>query len=153
MSNSANASADAYSFFPNVPAPTPPDFGAITRGLPVERRLKTLRERREHWLPYGMWTCADGREVLFNRRYAPIWSRRPGQYAQQIACWEFVDWITQCWLFDDSVLPPWDDRADPEVRARVHRALRDFLVGAEVTGFKPTGLGDEFNSDMTRRTA
>jgi hypothetical protein len=29
-------------------------------------------------LPYGMWTCADGREVLFNRSYQPLWQRRPG---------------------------------------------------------------------------
>jgi hypothetical protein len=30
------------------------------------------------WLslvPYGMWTCEDGREVLFNRVYAPIAER------------------------------------------------------------------------------
>jgi hypothetical protein len=25
--------------------------------------------------PYGMWTCADGSEVLFNRFYAPIAER------------------------------------------------------------------------------
>ena len=27
------------------------------------------------WLPYGRWRCADGREVLFNRFYEPIWER------------------------------------------------------------------------------
>jgi hypothetical protein len=26
-------------------------------------------------LPYGLWRCADGREVLFNRHYRPIWQR------------------------------------------------------------------------------
>ena len=37
---------------------------------PVDRRL------------YGKWTCADGREVLFNRGYRPIWQRYPGQPAE-----------------------------------------------------------------------
>ena len=31
---------------------------------------------------YGKWTCADGREVLFNRGYRPIWQRYPGQPAE-----------------------------------------------------------------------
>lgn len=34
--------------------------------------------RRICWclIPYGKWTCADGREVLFNRRAAD-WLVRP----------------------------------------------------------------------------
>src|SRR4051812_39497549 len=28
-------------------------------------------------LLYGMWTCADGGQVLFNRHYHPIWWRYP----------------------------------------------------------------------------
>jgi hypothetical protein len=31
--------------------------------------------------PYGLWTCADGREVLFNRYYHPVYQRYPGQPA------------------------------------------------------------------------
>jgi hypothetical protein len=34
--------------------------------------------------PYGMWTCADSRQVLFNRRYRPILERRPGQPVRAI---------------------------------------------------------------------
>lgn len=30
------------------------------------------------YLPYGKWKCADGREVLFNRDYCPIWQRSDG---------------------------------------------------------------------------
>jgi hypothetical protein len=26
-------------------------------------------------LPYGKWTCEGGRQVLFNRRYVPIWQK------------------------------------------------------------------------------
>lgn len=29
-------------------------------------------------LPYGQWTCEDGREVLFNREYQPILEIRDG---------------------------------------------------------------------------
>jgi len=32
--------------------------------------------RRE--LPYGIWTCKDGREVVFNREYQPILQRIDG---------------------------------------------------------------------------
>ena len=39
---------------------------------------EALRSR----LPYGIWTCPDGREVLFNRDYEPIWERRPGEPAR-----------------------------------------------------------------------
>lgn len=28
-----------------------------------------------HMLPYGLWTCEDGRQVLFNRQYQPILTR------------------------------------------------------------------------------
>lgn len=28
-----------------------------------------------HMLPYGVWTCPDGRQVLFNRDYTPIWQK------------------------------------------------------------------------------
>jgi hypothetical protein len=31
---------------------------------------------------YGIWTLADGREVLFDRDYCPLYSRRPGLPAE-----------------------------------------------------------------------
>src|SRR4051812_34435506 len=34
-------------------------------------------------LPFGKWTCADGREVLYNRDYVALWQRRPGEPAEQ----------------------------------------------------------------------
>jgi hypothetical protein len=33
--------------------------------------------RRDH-LPYGIWVTNDGREILFNRDYQPLWERRGG---------------------------------------------------------------------------
>ena len=43
------------------------------------RALKNLKPPMCHSLPYGIWTCADGREILFNRDYKPIWSRMNGR--------------------------------------------------------------------------
>ena len=43
------------------------------------RKTYTSAKEHQRWndLPYGRWTCADGRVVLFNRYYEPIW-HRPG---------------------------------------------------------------------------
>lgn len=32
-------------------------------------------------LPYGRWTCSDGRQVLFNREYQPIFQWQAGVYS------------------------------------------------------------------------
>ena len=47
--------------------------------LPVGRcRYRTLATfTRWALFPYGRWTCQDGRAVLFNRWYEPIWQRLP----------------------------------------------------------------------------
>lgn len=37
----------------------------------------TRRDKMELYLPYGMWTCRDGRQILFNRRYMAIWQKWP----------------------------------------------------------------------------
>jgi hypothetical protein len=56
-------------------------------------------------LPYGQWTCADGRQVLFNRRYKPIWQRYPGRPAIAADAKEWVPWIRQEWFYNDGSLP------------------------------------------------
>jgi hypothetical protein len=48
----------------------------------VKRQYTKDREYLHTELPYGLWTHDDGREVLFNRGYRPMWTRRPGQPAQ-----------------------------------------------------------------------
>jgi hypothetical protein len=53
----------------------------------MDRRRGVVRKYRpdqrvDRWLfdaPYGLWTLADGREVLFNRFYAPIAERSTGR--------------------------------------------------------------------------
>lgn len=52
-------------------------------------------------LPYGAWTCADGREVLFNRFYEPIWQRSPGAEPTEADPKERVRFIAQRWFYTD----------------------------------------------------
>jgi hypothetical protein len=51
--------------------------------------------------PYGIWTCADGRQVLFNRDYTPILQRYPGQYCQPADPSEWVNFVEQRWFYND----------------------------------------------------
>jgi hypothetical protein len=55
----------------------------------------------ESCLPYGKWTCEDGREVLFDRNYSPICQRYPGQAATMAKPTEWVPWKSQTFFYDD----------------------------------------------------
>jgi hypothetical protein len=96
---------------------------------------ETLGASRRRWLPYGMWTCADGREVLYNRDYHPIWQRRPGKAAEKANPSEWVHWVKSEHFFDDGWGAIWgDSAAAAEARAPIERILLDFLYGAPVRG-------------------
>lgn len=41
-------------------------------------------------IPYGMWRCANGREVMFNREYNPIFQKMPGEGVTAAKPKEFV---------------------------------------------------------------
>ena len=56
---------------------------------PIDRRL------------YGRWRCSDGREVLFNRSYRPLWERRPGQPVKMANPKEWVDFETETFFWTD----------------------------------------------------
>jgi hypothetical protein len=73
---------------------------AVARNPPTAP-LKFMRHR----LPYGKWTCADGREVLFNRNYKPIWERRPGGTTEPANSAERVKFVQQEWFYDDTNQP------------------------------------------------
>lgn len=66
------------------------------------RPAKNLLELRQIFMPYGRWTCADGREVLFNREYTPIWQRRPGQSAKPAKPGEWVEHVGSEMIYSDS---------------------------------------------------
>jgi len=74
-------------------------------------------------LPYGQWTCADGRVVIFNRRYSPIWERLPDGTVQRADPREWVRWIKQSWFDLGSA------RYEKDARERLRKVLRDFLDG------------------------
>jgi hypothetical protein len=54
-------------------------------------------------LPYGIWTTQDGREILFNRFYEPIWQRTEGQPPTPA---DPAEWVTdirsQKWFHEDA---------------------------------------------------
>jgi hypothetical protein len=52
-------------------------------------------------MPYGRRVCANGREVLFNRRYEPIHQRFPGGSAWPADRAERVEFIDQTWFYRD----------------------------------------------------
>lgn len=87
-------------------------------------RYEELRWR----LPYGVWRCADGREVLFNRRYNPIWQRHANGLAMLADPYEMVPFVDQEWFFRDSN-PPWDC---PETLRRCHAVLRAWKLPIDV---------------------
>lgn len=68
---------------------------------PPAQPLRRLRHR----MPYGKWTCADGREVLFNRDYKPIWQKMPGQPAEAADAEERVPFKKQEWFYQDGTQP------------------------------------------------
>ena len=86
------------------------------RALVAESEIRVLKDTPKdkrafmrHRLPYGMWTCADGREVLFNRNYKLIWERRPGQPVQLASLSERVPFVKEEWFYKDGNTP-WSDR-------------------------------------------
>jgi hypothetical protein len=62
-------------------------------------------------LPYGVWTCASGRVVYYNRDYHPIWeSDRDGSPIRPANPDEWVtDILSQFWFYYDAC-PPWRSR-------------------------------------------
>jgi hypothetical protein len=90
----------------------------------VVRRLPRLNKTELRWrtIPYGKWTCVDGREVLFNRRYVPIWQRRPGGRAEPADPTEWVPWVEQEWFADKVV------RAAQKRQLKSHQIMEEWGV-------------------------
>lgn len=70
--------------------------------------------RRIRWclMPYGKWTCADGREVLFNRRYRLILQRVNGKVSDADPG-EWVSYIATDYFYGDGT----PDKASAAIRA------------------------------------
>lgn len=55
--------------------------------------------------PYGKWTCADGRTVLFNRGYRPIWQKVEGEVMPHGGA-EHIPYVKEEHFWDDSTPHP-----------------------------------------------
>jgi hypothetical protein len=84
-------------------APSPyRDTGYILR---LERMPKW--KKRQLLLPYGKWTCEDGSEVLFNRKYEPIFCRRPNGTITEDDRERWVDgWTDEAHFYNDGTPEP-----------------------------------------------
>jgi hypothetical protein len=87
------------------------------------------------FLPYGIWQTADGRAVLFNRRYEPILARDADGRLLIPAPAERVAWVRQAWFYDDSN-PPWRSRASAR---RISAVVTEWLDAAGVSDDGLTG--------------
>jgi hypothetical protein len=68
-----------------------------------------LRQRERRWcLPYGRWTCGDGRQVLFDRRYCPVAEKYPDKPATLADHFEWVPNVKHHEFFYDDATPERD---------------------------------------------
>ena len=77
-------------------------------------------------LPYGLWTCADGREVLFNRHYQPLLERFNCGMAMFANRREWVTFTSQRWFYTDS------SARSALTRQRLESVLAAFQNGRDV---------------------
>jgi hypothetical protein len=92
-------------------------------------RLEALARQREYErcsLPYGLWTCADGTEVLFNRHYEPLWERANG-VVTDISGGAWVPHQTEKFFYTDS-----DRRSLRAMRRKLTDVLTAFKSGQDV---------------------
>ena len=68
-------------------------------------QIFAIQHTARRMLPYGKWTCSDGREVVFNREYQPIFQRVNGVTSHADRD-ELVEGIVDCVMYyDDSENP------------------------------------------------
>ena len=80
-------------------------------------------------LPYGIWTCQDGREILFNREYQPIWQRHNDKLPMQADPKEWIQFSkSQKWFYDD-LKPPMES---PATRKKCLEIIETFCDGKSV---------------------
>lgn len=81
--------------------------------------------------PYGKWTMEDGTQVLFNRRYQPIWKKQPdGTVIEADKDWEVPEIAIKEYYYDDSCPPDGDYSLAKtrKTRERCKKVLDEFLV-------------------------
>lgn len=111
-------------------------------------------------LPYGVWTCADGREVLFDRDYTPICQRTPPGPASPADPEERVRHISSHHFYVDgtperrkraaamAVLAEWDFVEPVLTQAED----MDFLSKAARAGATEAELREKFQARAAKRS-
>ena len=87
------------------------------------RPARNSTEYRWRFLPYGLWTCPDGRQVLFNRTYKPIYQRTADGSVSPADLAERVPWASQSWLYNDGT-------SEYRKRLNAHQALKEWGLEA-----------------------
>jgi hypothetical protein len=112
----------------------------LTPGGRLRVGVKPVEFVRQALLPYGMWRCADGRELLYNRFYEPIWQRTGGTVTAADPKEHVLSIIHRSWFYEDrtvdkrsaglAALAAWGLPAEPasaaapyRIRARGHDAI------------------------------
>jgi hypothetical protein len=81
-----------------------PPIRKAEKPMKTMERINDLKGR----LPYGVWSCGDGREVLFNRWYKPILQRKGGVVSDADPE-ERMPRDGQKWFYTDAN-PPWHSK-------------------------------------------
>jgi hypothetical protein len=111
-----------------IRVPTDAEWLWQRRGGARSRTQLLMEKQMREELPYGIWRCVDGREVLFNRFYRPIWQRYPGQIATLADGDECVPKVEHRHFYDDNGTP-WRSR---KVAAALDRVLSEFVAGRRI---------------------
>ncbi len=87
--------------------------------------------------PYGVWTTADGRKVLFSRGYIPILQLRPGGTVEPADPREWVPWVKQDHYYVDVCRDETAAKRRARERARAElcrEILRSWEAGRPLAG-------------------
>jgi hypothetical protein len=101
--------------------------------MPANKRI--MIGGRSTWrdvLPYGRWLCADGTQVLFDRRYCGLWQRSPAGVTIPAKNLWLENVEAEFWFFNDDCTP-WHNNFIPgfDALTRCVRALFDFGITIE----------------------
>lgn len=86
---------------PPPPRPSPLPVSELLAALKTSDPAKR-RRLRYYMTAYGVWRCRDGKRVVFNRAYVPVWEKRPGGEWILLAKGYWVEGIAASeWFYSD----------------------------------------------------
>lgn len=123
--------------FDAAPGPTAPRAEHARRQRPAHHYVAAEPKRATYAavdamiaeLPYGYFRDANGREIIFNRRYRLLWQRLPNGEIQRATPNEWVDWVHQAWFDADRI------RYERGTRECLREILRKFFAGEDLERF------------------